>query len=105
MVQRVCVSAALLMMRSDGVESLVNALRPDLLSMPDNSHERLIVYKFVILLLDRMFSVIREPINAKTEPSPRVTRNTLECVYFYNITYIIILLVTINTNVKCPIIQ
>jgi hypothetical protein len=68
------------MMQSDGVNVLVAALKPNFLLFSSNSNERLTVCEFVVLLLNRMFSLKRVA-SSTTLELPRITRNTLEWAY------------------------
>uniref|UniRef100_A0A2S2Q3I6 Uncharacterized protein n=1 Tax=Sipha flava TaxID=143950 RepID=A0A2S2Q3I6_9HEMI len=72
--------SALQMMQSDGVNVLVAALKPNFLLFSSNSNERLTVCEFVVLLLNRMFSLKRVA-SSTTLELPRITRNTLEWAY------------------------
>lgn len=67
-------------MQSDGVNILVAALKPNFLSIPSNSYERSTVCEFVILLLNRMFS-LKRVISSTILELQRVTRDTIEWVY------------------------
>lgn len=74
---------ALQMMKYDGVKILVNTLKPNFLSIPVDSHARLTICEFVIMLLSRMFALLQEKRNESSETSAlfeplRITRSTLE---------------------------
>ncbi|XP_022173622.1 uncharacterized protein LOC111036044 [Myzus persicae] len=78
--------SAIRMMESDGVRKLVDTLKPNFLWMPLVSFERFTLCEFVIMLLNRMFSVWSSQSSASGDATnfilqpPRVGRNTLETV-------------------------
>ncbi|KAL5240006.1 hypothetical protein ACI65C_007416 [Semiaphis heraclei] len=73
--------SAIRMIQSDGVRILVDTLKPNFLWMPLVSFDRFTVCEFVIMLLNRMFSVWSSQSSTSDgdlQPPARVARNTLE---------------------------
>lgn len=64
------------MIQFDGIKILVDLLKPNYLSIPVNSSERLHLCECVVLLLNQMISLLKAA--KPTFEIPQITRNTLE---------------------------